>query len=120
MDMIDVTVREVLQEVAEDDSRHIDQIEFDHQLVEDLGFDSLTMARIIAILEHRFSVDPFSTTVAITSIRTVGDLAGAYRQCLHGEPTSTDAESRHVQQSRQRAAARRTALSETPLRRRAA
>ena len=120
MDMIDVTVREILQDVAEDDSRHIEEIELDHQLVEDLGFDSLTMARIIAILEHRFSVDPFSTTVAITSIRTVGDLAGAYRKCLRGEQTATDTEARHVQQSRQRAAARRTALGETPLRRRAA
>lgn len=120
MDMIDVTVREVLQDVAEDDSRHIEQIELDHRLVEDLGFDSLTMARIIAILEHRFSVDPFSTTVAITSIRTVGDLAGAYRQCLRGDQAPAGSESRHIQQSRQRAAARRTALGETPLRRRAA
>jgi acyl carrier protein len=120
MDMIDATVREVLQDVAEDDSRQIGEIELEHRLVEDLGFDSLTMARIIAILEHRFSVDPFSTTVAITSIRTAGDLAGAYRQCLRGEQTPSSSESRHVQQSRQRAASRLDALGQAPLRRRAA
>ena len=120
MDMIDVTVREVLQEVADDDSRRIEGIESGHQLVEDLGFDSLTMARIIAILEHRFGVDPFSTTVAITSVRTVGDLAGAYRKCVQGDQSSGETESRQVEQSRQRAAARRAALGDTPRRRRAA
>jgi acyl carrier protein len=118
--MIDVTVGEVLQDVAADDSRQVECIEADHQLVEDLGFDSLTMARIIAILEHRFGVDPFSTTVAITSIRTVGDLAAAYRRCLREDQAAAESESRQAEQSRQRGAARRNALGDTPRRRRVA
>jgi acyl carrier protein len=106
MSQVKSVVHEVLRNVADEESLSIAEIRGDEKLVEDLGFRSLTMARILAILEARLGVDPFSKTVAVTSIRTVDDLCGAYQQCLTGEegPATTDAPG--VDRSRQRAASR--------------
>ncbi len=112
MDKYDAAVHEVLQELlAEEKSETVD-LNNDDRLVEDLGFSSLNMARIIAILEDRFTADPFSKAVAITSIRTVGDLADAYRQTIESEAGAEPVKVTPLTQSQQRAAARRAALSE--------
>jgi acyl carrier protein len=106
MSQVKSVVHEVLKSVADEESLSIAEIRGDEKLVEDLGFRSLTMARILAILEARLGVDPFSKTVAVTSIRTVDDLCGAYRQCLTGEGESETTVSPEVDQSRRRAASR--------------
>lgn len=115
MSQVKSVVHDVLKSVADEESLSIAEIRGDEKLVEDLGFRSLTMARILAILEDRLGVDPFSKTVAVTSIRTVDDLCGAYQQCLTGEGKSETADSPEVHQSRQRAASRLDAArSRTP------
>jgi len=106
MSQVKSVVHEVLNSVADEESLSIAEIRGDEKLVEDLGFRSLTMARILAILEARLGVDPFSKSVAVTSIRTVDDLCGAYQQCLAGEDEAPAVDSPEVDQSRQRAAAR--------------
>ena len=105
-------IHEVLRDVAEEEQASTD-IRDDAKLVEDLGFRSLTMARILAILEGRLNVDPFSQQVAVTSIRTVNDLCTAYENCLAGTPAD-DGQAAALEQSRQRAANRRSALGGHP------
>jgi hypothetical protein len=43
----------------------------------DIGFKSVDLSRIVALLEMRLGEDPFITT-PITDIRSVGDLMAAY------------------------------------------
>lgn len=111
MSQVKSVVHEVLRSVAEEESLEVGELGGDEKLVEDLGFRSLTMARILAILEGRLGVDPFSKTVSVTSIRTVEDLCGAYQQCLAGDDAlATEAETTpHLARSRERAASRREA-----------
>jgi hypothetical protein len=106
MSQVKSVVHEVLRSVAEEDSRSLTEFRGDEKLVEELGFRSLTMARILAILEGRLGVDPFSKTVAVTSIRTVDDLCGAYEKCLAGETEPTDGDAPGHDQSLARAASR--------------
>jgi acyl carrier protein len=54
-------------------------IEASSRLGLDLGFESLDLALLVARLEVATGLDPFAEDVAITSIRTVGDVVSAYR-----------------------------------------
>jgi acyl carrier protein len=54
-------------------------IEASSRLGPDLGFESLDLALLVARLEVATGLDPFVEDVAITSIRTVGDVVSAYR-----------------------------------------
>ena len=113
MDKYDAAVHQVLKDLLDEESAEKrDELTNDDRLVEDLGFSSLNMARIIAILEGQFGTDPFSKSVAITSVRTVGDLAQAYRQTSEGEGASEPVKVRPLTQSQQRAAARRAAMDD--------
>jgi acyl carrier protein len=111
MSQVKPVIHEVLKTVGEEESLSIAEIQGDEKLVEDLGFRSLTMARILAILEGRLGVDPFSKTVAVTSIRTVDDLCAAYEQCLAGdaEAAPAGADTAQLDESRQRAESRLSA-----------
>ena len=113
MDKYDAAVHEVLRDLMEEEKSEKADLNNDDRLVEDLGFSSLNMARIIAILEDQFGADPFSKAVAITSIRTVGDLADAYRQTLETETAKEPVKVTPLTQSQQRAAARRAAMGES-------
>jgi acyl carrier protein len=44
----------------------------------DLGLTSLDLASLVAALEMTLRADPFEKLVAITSVRTIGDLEAAY------------------------------------------
>jgi acyl carrier protein len=50
-----------------------------------LGLSSLDLAFLVAELETALGVDPFAKLVPITSIRSVGDLAGAYQKAFFPE-----------------------------------
>lgn len=67
----------------------------------ELGLSSLDLAELVALLEQRFGVDPFRH-VAITSIRTVGDLCRAYESS--GSEPGHDP---HLLEAARRAEARR-------------
>lgn len=49
------------------------------EIVDEMGFTSLTVATLIASLEEAFGVDPFEhEDVMIADIRTLGDLCSVY------------------------------------------
>lgn len=54
----------------------------DDDLLVDTGLGSLDLAALIARLERIWKIDPFLEAMAITEIRTVGDLCRAYQDFL--------------------------------------
>ena len=51
----------------------------DADALNDLGLNSLLLARLIIQLEIEIGVDPFADDLAISDVRTVGELTAAYR-----------------------------------------
>jgi acyl carrier protein len=75
------TIRRVITEIVERSGRIVPAIGDDDLLV-DTGLASLDLAALVARLERVWRVDPFLEAVAITEIRTVGDLSRAYRDFI--------------------------------------
>ncbi|MGD9644332.1 MAG: acyl carrier protein [Pirellulales bacterium] len=100
-------VQFVVRRIIEQKGETAPTIENHQRLTADLGLESLDVAKVVAVLEVELEVDPFAQLVAITDVRTVGDLCDAYRRALAGE-TPAEAEPA-LDASRQRAAARRGA-----------
>jgi hypothetical protein len=94
-------IDQALRRVGGDRALDLATIQADHALVDDLGFKSIDLARIIAILRIRLNADPFARLVPITEVRTVGDLRAAYEACLAGNLPSPPAD--NAGQSRARA-----------------
>ncbi|MBX9789163.1 MAG: hypothetical protein K2Y37_09640 [Pirellulales bacterium] len=97
----------VVRRIIEQKGQPAPTIENHQRLTADLGLESLDVAKVVAVLEVELEVDPFAQLVAITDVRTVGDLAEAYRRALAGETAATAEPA--LDASRQRAAARRGA-----------
>lgn len=51
----------------------------DVKVVNGLGFSSLDVAELVAVLEMELGVDPFSAGVSIMSVHTIGDLHKVYQ-----------------------------------------
>ncbi len=75
------TIRRVIIEIVERSGRAAPAFDDDDLLV-DTGLASLDLAALVARLERIWRVDPFLEAVAITEIRTVGDLCRAYRDFI--------------------------------------
>ena len=74
-------IYDTLRRVAEEEGLQIGAISDSSALIDSLGFRSLHIARILAILEIQLSHDPFASgEVPITGLRTVGDLCAAYER----------------------------------------
>ena len=102
---VDAAVLDELRRVMEDAGLEARPAPPEARLNADLGLSSLDLAQLVATLEVELDADPFAELVAITSVRTVGDLCEAYRRSLAGEETpEEDAE---LEAARARAAARR-------------
>ncbi|MBF0118387.1 MAG: hypothetical protein HQK79_06085 [Desulfobacterales bacterium] len=82
--MEDVTqiVYETIRKVADEKDIKLNGIQNSYNLIRDVGFKSIDLARLIAVLELKLKVDPFSKLIPITSIQTVGDLCNAYIACF--------------------------------------
>jgi acyl carrier protein len=85
LDDLDARIHAAVLKVARQRGATLTSVESHHRWTVDLGLKSLDLAQIVALLERQTGVDPFAELVPITSIRTVGDLAAAYRRCLSGE-----------------------------------
>ena len=48
------------------------------QIVRDLGFTSLDVAELVAVLEMELEVDPFSNGVSLMDVRTYGEFCAVY------------------------------------------
>ena len=75
------TIHRAITEIVERSGRTAPSFGDDDLLV-DTGLASLDLAALVARLERAWRVDPFLEAVAITEIRTVGDLCGAYRDFI--------------------------------------
>jgi hypothetical protein len=75
-------VREAVRKVVPAEQAQADYSD-SMRLVEEIGLKSLAIARVIALLEIQYGVDPFSRHVSVTSVRTLGDLVRAYQSCAN-------------------------------------
>src|SRR5262249_16655330 len=75
---IERVVHEVVLNVVRRNRADAASVCNDDRLHSSLGLGSLDLAEIVAKLETALGVDPFAEHVAVTSIRTVGDLRKAY------------------------------------------
>jgi len=78
-------IHEAVLEVARQRRDDLKAVAEDQRLTEDLGLGSLDLAQLVAMLEIRLGLDPFSTQTSVAAVRTVGDLCAAYRRC-HAAP----------------------------------
>lgn len=72
------TVMAALLEIVAEVAGPVEHLDEDQLLVDQLGLESLHLARLVAVLELELDTDPFSDEVPITGVRTVGDLLQAY------------------------------------------
>lgn len=77
------SIERIIQAVAEERGLALPEFKDGTEIVDELGFSSLTVAALIANLEEVLGVDPFQDEdVMITDIRTVKDLREVYERCL--------------------------------------
>jgi acyl carrier protein len=72
----------VLREIQERNQYPLKQINDETMIVKNLGFSSLDVAELVAVLEMELGVDPFSQGVSIMSIHTVSELCKVYSEVL--------------------------------------
>lgn len=76
-------IERVIRSVAEQRNLTLPVLKDSTEIVDELGFSSLTVAALIATLEEEFGIDPFQDEdVMITDIRTIRDLCNVYENCL--------------------------------------
>lgn len=81
---IEMAVKECILQVAREQLIEIPELKTQSRVVDDLGFSSLDVATLTALLENKFKVDPFRTGEAsITEIRTLQDMFNLYDRCLN-------------------------------------
>ncbi len=77
MDVEEVVI-DLVKKIAQEESLSLDNITEATALVDDIGFQSLQLARLVATLEMDHGLDfTSSSDVSITDIRTIGDLCDA-------------------------------------------
>lgn len=83
-DDLQVRIDSIIRDVATERGLEVPtELRADAELVDDLGFSSLTVAALVANLEEALGVDPFQEDeVMITDVRTVGDLRAVYERRL--------------------------------------
>ena len=82
---IEKSVAACIKQVAAEQDIQIPELNPSKKIVDDLGFKSLDVATLTALLEGTFKVDPFGTGVAtITEIRSIQDICDLYNKCLNG------------------------------------
>ncbi|MFI1682000.1 acyl carrier protein [Streptomyces sp. NPDC020607] len=86
------TVMAALLDIVNEVAGPVEHLDEDQLLVDQLGLESLHLARLVAVLEMELDADPFSDEMPITSVRTVGDLLEAYAPAVRprlgaGEPS---------------------------------
>lgn len=72
-------VKSVIQDVALDHNISLPSLKDEHELVDDLQLNSLSVAAVVANLEDQLGFDPFEDEdIAITDLRTIKDLEMVY------------------------------------------
>ncbi len=71
------TIKDAIQEIMAHNARP-GVIDDTSEIVKDLGFTSLDVAELVAVLEMELEVDPFSNGVSLMDVRTYGDFCAVY------------------------------------------
>ena len=74
-------IKEAIQEIMEHNAR-TSAIDDSSEIVKDLGFTSLDVAELVAVLEMELDVDPFSDGVSLMEVRTYGDFCAVYEKAF--------------------------------------
>lgn len=78
-----IIIEKVIKEVAQAQKIELPPLRDSLEVVDDLGFTSLSVASLIANMEEILGVDPFQDeNVMITDIRTIKDICEVYAACL--------------------------------------
>lgn len=81
---VKTNIERVIKEIAALQEINLPVLKDHLEIVDDLGFTSLSVAALIANLEEVFGVDPFEDeNVMITDTRTIKDLCKVYTTCLN-------------------------------------
>jgi len=72
----------VIAEIQERNAYPKKAIVDDAIIVKHLGFNSLGVAELVAVLEMELGVDPFSEGASIMDVHTVGELIAVYEHSL--------------------------------------
>lgn len=75
---IQAAVYRTLREIQEKSNKRLVELGDELNLVHDLGFSSLDLAQLVAILEMELDFDPFSEGASIEELKTVGDVCRVY------------------------------------------
>lgn len=95
---IEIAVRECILQVAREQLIELPELTSQHRVVDDLGFSSLDVATLTALLEHKFKVDPFQSGMAsITEIRTLQDMFNLYNRCLNQTTMKAAVKTNHLE-----------------------
>lgn len=78
MDSIKATVDSVLKEIQQRNNYPMRALNDEVKVVDGLGFSSLDVAELVAILEIETGVDPFASGVSIMDVHTIADLHRVY------------------------------------------
>lgn len=99
---VERTVHEVVLEVVRRKKVETTNVRNEDRLHANLGLGSLDLAEIVAKLETVLGVDPFAEDVAVTSIRSVGDLRQAYLDAVKKTWSDEDSDTSGTMLSPQR------------------
>jgi acyl carrier protein len=80
---VEAMVARVLVAVLDEGGRSVVDVRADARLVDDLSLKSLELASIVARLEMALDLDAFDSDVAITDVRTVGDITRLFESARH-------------------------------------
>ncbi|MEJ2416279.1 MAG: hypothetical protein P8Y45_04995 [Exilibacterium sp.] len=82
MNKVKSTINVVLEDIRQRNNYPEKALREDSKVVQHLGFSSLDVAELIALLELELGVDPFSQGVSIMDVHTVGELYRVYTDAL--------------------------------------
>jgi acyl carrier protein len=80
LNIIKLKINEVLKEIQQRNHYPTKVLDEDVKIVNGLGFSSLDVAELVAVLEIELGVDPFSAGVSIMSVQSIGDLYRVYEE----------------------------------------
>ena len=82
-------VNAVLRDIQSRNGYKAVELKDEFRIVSDLGFSSLDVAELIALLEMEVGVDPFAQGVSIMDVHTIGTLHEVYATALKRNEVET-------------------------------
>jgi len=78
MEQIFKVVKNIVNEIKQLNGAECVEVTLESKIVHDLGFRSLDIAQLVAMLEIEYEKDPFAEGAALSEVITIGDLCRLY------------------------------------------